>query len=62
MPDTFAKSVEASKKAIKKKQAAEVKKETDEAQTQLDAEFAFTPKQGFDWDNVSGAITDVVGL
>ena len=25
-----------------------------------DEEYAFVPKQGFDWDNVSGAITDVI--
>ena len=62
--DDMPKSVEAeiskSKEAIKKKQEAEKKKTDEESQKLRDAEYAYTPKQGFDWDNVEGAISDVI--
>ena len=29
-------------------------------QKEEDAEYAYTPKEGFNWDNVSGAINDVI--
>lgn len=32
----------------------------DEKKKDYEAEYAFTPQEGFNWDNVSGAITDVI--
>ena len=34
----------------------EAKQKEDEEQKKLDAEYAYTPKQGFDWDSVSNGI------
>ena len=49
-----------SKEEIKKKRSENEKKRVEKEKKAQDEEYAFVPKQGFDWDNVSGAITDVI--
>lgn len=61
------KIMEVEKKATKKKQdvvkakvevvVAKVEKKKKE---EFDAQYAYTPKEGFDWDNVSGTVTDII--
>ena len=52
--------VQKSKKELQDKQKAQKKKEVENKQKEEDAEYAYTPKEGFNWDNVSGAINDVI--
>ena len=54
------KLVETSKKEILEKKSTQKKKEVESKQKEEDAEYAYTPKEGFNWDNVSGAINDVI--
>ena len=54
------KLVETSKKEILEKKSTQKKKEVESKQKEEDAEYAYTPKEGFNWDNVSGAISDVI--
>ena len=60
IPSQVEAEIAKSKEAIKKKQQAEKKKTDDESQKLRDEEYAYTPKQGFDWDNVEGAVGDVL--
>ena len=50
------KLVQKAKKDLKTKQAEQKVKEADEKKKIEDAEYAYTPKQGFNWDDVSAAI------
>ena len=50
------KLVQTAKKELKKKQEEQKVKEADEKKKVEDAEYAYTPKQGFNWDDVSAAI------
>lgn len=52
--------VQKSKTELKEKQKQQTKKEVENKQKEEDAEYAYTPKEGFNWDNVSGAINDVI--
>ena len=52
--------VQKSKKELETKQASQKAKEVENKQKAEDAEYAYTPKEGFNWDNVSGAINDVI--
>ena len=45
-----------SKSEITKKHEIKEKKQQEEAKKEQDAEYAFTPKEGFNWDDVSSAI------
>ena len=54
------KLVQKSKSEIQTKAQAQKKKEVENKQKEEDAEYAYTPKEGFNWDNVSGAINDVI--
>lgn len=48
------------KEEIKKKQAQKKENDENEKKKEFDAEYAYTPQEGFNWDNVSGAITEVI--
>ena len=48
------------KEAIKKKQEDKKTADDDEKKKEYEAEYAYTPTEGFNWDNVSGGITDVI--
>ena len=56
--------VETSKKQLKEKKQAQKKKEVESKKKEEDAmyaaEYAYTPKEGFNWDNVSGSVNDII--
>jgi hypothetical protein len=52
--------VKKTKVELQEKQKQQKKKEVENKQKEEDAEYAYTPKEGFNWDNVSGAINDVI--
>ena len=58
--ESMEKVIKKNKEQIKKKNAENQKKQVEKEKKAQDEEYAFVPKQGFDWDNVSGAITDVI--
>ena len=60
LPKSIESEIEKSREVIKKKQEAEKKKTDEQSQKLRDEEYAYTPKQGFDWDNVEGAVGDVL--
>ena len=48
-------------KAMVQKRDEEKKKKVEEAEKkENDEQYAFTPREGFDWDNVSDAVGDVI--
>ena len=52
--------VQKSKKELLKQQKAQKKQEAETKQKEEAAEYVYVPKEGFNWDNVSGAISDVI--
>ena len=52
--------IEKSRKEMKQKRELQKKKDDEEKQKEEDSQYAYTPKQGFDWDNVSMAVNDVI--
>ena len=58
--EAMEKVMKKSKAQIKEKRETNEKKKVEKEKKAQDEEYAFVPKQGFDWDNVSGAITDVI--
>ena len=60
MPATLMKVIKKNQELIKKSVVEKKKDDVAHAKQEEEAEYAYTPKQGFDWDNVSGAITDVI--
>ena len=60
MPTQLNKVMKSNQAIIQK--AMEKKKSDDKkmAKEEEEAEYAYTPKQGFDWDNVSGAIGEII--
>ena len=60
LPKSIESEIEKSRKVIKKKQDAEKKKTDEQSQKLRDEEYAYTPKEGFNWDNVEGAVGDVL--
>tara|TARA_B110000305_G_C19160523_1_gene502379 strand:+ start:481 stop:663 length:183 start_codon:yes stop_codon:yes gene_type:complete len=60
MPATLMKVIKKNQELIKKSVVEKKKDDESKAKMEEEAEYAYTPKQGFDWDNVSGAVTDVI--
>ena len=49
-----------SKALVAKKDADKKKKVEDADKKENDEQYAYTPREGFDWDNVSDAVGDVM--
>ena len=60
LPEHLNLEIKNTKQAIKKKQDEKKVADDDEKKKEYEAEYAYTPQEGFNWDNVSGAITDVI--
>ena len=60
IPEHLNLAMKQTKEAIKKKQTAKKSADEEEKKKEYDAEYAYTPQEGFNWDNVSGGITDVI--
>ena len=60
LTDNMNKVMKKTKEEIKKKQEEKKIAEDEEKKKEYEAEYAYTPQEGFNWDNVSGAITDVI--
>ena len=54
------KVIKKNQELIKKSVVEKKKDDESKAKMEEEAEYAYTPKQGFDWDNASGAVTDVI--
>lgn len=60
LPQHLNQAMRQTKEAIKKKQEEKKKADDEEKKKEYEAEYAYTPQEGFNWDNVSGGITDVI--
>ena len=58
--DKLNKAMEESKAMVQKRDEEKKKKVEEAEKKENDEQYAFTPREGFDWDNVSDAVGDVI--